>query len=112
MNRFSQVHIDLEEFPAYRNERWWTGDEDLDWIAYDDFNNNGLQDSDEPLKDDVGRDGLGPEHENYTGLMKVKGMGFLLKESQILESSTCWKQKTWDNIIRCKNRPFYESYKI
>ena len=26
-----------------------------------------MQDSDEPLKDDVGRDGLGPEHENYTG---------------------------------------------
>ena len=26
-----------------------------------------MQDSDEPLKDDVGRDGQEPEHENYTG---------------------------------------------
>jgi hypothetical protein len=111
MNRFSQVHIDLEEFPAYRNERWWTGDEDLDWIAYDDFNNNGLQDSDEPLKDDVGRDGLGPEHENYTGPDEGEGDGIPTQgEPNFGELDMLEAENIGMTLLDIKSRPYYESY--
>ena len=75
MQRFSSKHVNLEEFPAYRNERWWTGDEDLDWIAYEDFNKNGIKDANEPIEDDLGRDGLGPNHDNYPGPDEGEGDG-------------------------------------
>tara|TARA_R110000868_G_scaffold235273_8_gene489097 strand:- start:1530 stop:3563 length:2034 start_codon:yes stop_codon:yes gene_type:complete len=75
MELFRQNYIDLENFPAYQNERWWTGDEDLDWIAYDDLNQNGQQDDDEPIIDDLGRDGLGPDHDNYPGPDEGEGDG-------------------------------------
>ena len=110
MNRFNQVHIDLEEFPAYQNERWWTGDEDLDWIAYDDLNNNGLQDSDEPLKDDVGRDGLGPEHENYTGPDEGEGDGIPTQgEPNFGELDMLEAENLGMTLLDINNRPFYES---
>ncbi|MFU8811929.1 MAG: hypothetical protein ACNA78_03120, partial [Balneolaceae bacterium] len=50
----------LEERPAYIDGRWWTGDENLDWVGFEDLNENGVWDEGEPLRDDLGRDGLGP----------------------------------------------------
>lgn len=31
--RFEAVYGPLEDLPAYRAELWWTGDEDMDWVA-------------------------------------------------------------------------------
>ncbi|NOY78926.1 MAG: hypothetical protein GXO76_13770 [Calditrichaeota bacterium] len=48
--------------------RWhWEGDENGNWIPYTDLNHNGKWDSNEPLNDDVGTDGIGPFDEGYTG---------------------------------------------
>ncbi|MCH6575376.1 MAG: hypothetical protein IH795_09255, partial [Bacteroidetes bacterium] len=43
----------------------WSGDEDGDWIGFSDFNGNGILDPDEPLNDDLGRDGIGPDSPFY-----------------------------------------------
>lgn len=75
MELFRQNYIDLENFPAYQNQSWWTGDEDLDWVAYDDLNGNGQRDNDEPIVDDLGKDGLGPDRENYPGPDEGEGDG-------------------------------------
>lgn len=53
--------------PAYERGIWWTGDEDMDWVAYLDGNDNGVRDPGEIILDDTGSDGLGPEAEGYAG---------------------------------------------
>lgn len=77
MEAFEKKFVDLEEFPAYQFGIWWTGDEDLDWVPFDDFNKNGRMDEEEGegLLDDVGRDGLGPYHEHYPGPDEGEGDG-------------------------------------
>jgi hypothetical protein len=52
-------------------------DNDGDWISYSDLNQNGEWDSDEnePLNDDVGRDGVGPFDRQYTGPDEGEGDG-------------------------------------
>ncbi len=57
----------IETLPAYVAGDWWTGDEDLDWVAFNDANGNGTRDGDEELRDDIGSDGIGPLDENYPG---------------------------------------------
>ncbi len=64
---FEAVSGAIETLPAYIAGVWFTGDEDLDWVAFDDMNENGLRDDGEPLLDDVGSDGVGPDAENYLG---------------------------------------------
>ncbi|RMH75368.1 MAG: hypothetical protein D6681_22275 [Calditrichaeota bacterium] len=53
----------------------WSGDEDIDWRSYTDVNGNGQWDEGEPLNDDLGRDGLGPEHFGYSGPDEGEGDG-------------------------------------
>ena len=55
----------LETRRAYRAGRFWTGDENLDWVGYDDANNNDQWDAGELLNDDYGRDGVGPFDPGY-----------------------------------------------
>jgi len=74
MELFEKKYQDLSEFPAYAAEKWWTGDEDLDWVAFEDLNNNGHHDSGEVFLD-VGRDGLGPNDPNYEGPDEGEGDG-------------------------------------
>jgi hypothetical protein len=50
-------------------------DNNHNWIPYTDLNGNGKWDSDEPLNDDVGRDGLGPWDLDYTGPDQGEGDG-------------------------------------
>jgi hypothetical protein len=52
MARFERFYGPLIERPAFKAGEWWTGDENLNWIA-------GF--------DDVGSDGIGPKNEGYTG---------------------------------------------
>ena len=52
----------------YGPSKWhWSGDEDGDWVGFTDINENGLWDSGEPLNDDLGSDGSGPDHFYYPG---------------------------------------------
>jgi hypothetical protein len=46
---------------------WWTGDENLDWLGFQDDNGNGLYDVGELVLSDVGRDGVGPFDLGYPG---------------------------------------------
>jgi hypothetical protein len=57
----------LEERPAYIAGRWWTGDENMNWVGFTDLNENGVWDEGEPLNDDLGMDGLGPFDPGYSG---------------------------------------------
>jgi len=60
--------LELEEFPAVKAGVIWTGDEDLDWVAFSDFNGNGVWDAaDEPLNNDVGADGISNLDPGYPG---------------------------------------------
>lgn len=64
---FERVYGDIEDLPAYRAGRWWTGDENANWTSYSDANENGQWDPGEFLNDDVGIDGLGPNDLGYSG---------------------------------------------
>jgi hypothetical protein len=64
---FEIFYGDLEETIAFRAGRWWTGDENLNWQEFADLDGSGQWEPGEPLFDDLGADGLGPEAENYPG---------------------------------------------
>lgn len=53
-------------------------DNDQDWIGYIDINSNGKWDAEEnePLNDDVGKDGVGPLDRQYLGPDEGEGDGF------------------------------------
>ncbi|MCX7905954.1 MAG: hypothetical protein N2561_00235 [Bacteroidetes bacterium] len=73
--RFERFYGPLEDLPAYRIGRWWTGDENLNWVGFEDLNGNGRWDPDEPLNDDLGADGLGPGMPGYEGPDAGEGDG-------------------------------------
>lgn len=72
---FNTFYLGLEQRPAYLAGRWWTGDEEMDWLGFQDLNGNGAWDLDDPLNDDVGEDGLGPTAPNYPGRDVGEGDG-------------------------------------
>ncbi|MBO6523409.1 MAG: hypothetical protein JJ971_06275 [Balneolaceae bacterium] len=65
----------VEERPAYRAGIWYTTDENLDWVGFDDANNNGIRDEGEVLNNDVGRDGLSNFDFGYPGPDEGEGDG-------------------------------------
>ncbi len=72
---FVAAYGPIEETPAYLAGRWWTGDENMDWVGYEDTNGNGAYDPGEPTNNDVGRDGLGPFDLGYPGPDTGEGDG-------------------------------------
>ncbi len=64
---FETAYGPITDRPAYSAGRWWTGDENLDWVGYDDANGNGRFDVGEAVNDDIGQDGLGPFDLGYPG---------------------------------------------
>jgi len=60
---------------AFQAGRWWTGDENLDWVGFSDDNENGQWDPGEFLNDDLGEDGLGQFSLNYPGPDRGEGNG-------------------------------------
>lgn len=64
---FERAFGPLEERRAYIAGKWWTGDENMNWVAYEDLDGNGRFDEGEPINNDVGRDGLGPNDLGYPG---------------------------------------------
>ncbi len=69
VNRFQESYPDLELRPH------WSGDENINWDSFLDLNDNGVYDTGEPLRDDVGKDGLGPNDLNYPGPDEGEGDG-------------------------------------
>ena len=54
----------------------WSGDEDGDWLGFGDLNGNGeWEPSFEVLNDDLGMDGIGPNHPKYPGWDTGEGDG-------------------------------------
>lgn len=45
----------------------WSSDEDGDWLGFTDANQSGKWEEGEPINDDVGKDGLGPNNFGYPG---------------------------------------------
>ncbi len=70
---------DVDRFQAFFPERplrpHWSGDENINWDAFEDLNENGQWDIGEPLRDDLGNDGLGPNDANYPGPDDGEGDG-------------------------------------
>lgn len=64
---FQTFYGPLENTAAYQAGRWWTGDENLSWRGFSDLDGNGVHSEGEPLNDDVGADGLGPNNTGYPG---------------------------------------------
>ncbi len=62
-------------FYGYEPRPHWSGDEDIDWVSFTDVNENGQWDEGESLNDDVGADGLGPNHFGYPGPDEGEGDG-------------------------------------
>ncbi len=60
---------------GYSPSAHWSNDEDCDWQSYTDVNANGVWDTQEPLNNDVGADGVGPYELHYTGPDDGEGDG-------------------------------------
>ncbi len=75
LQNFNTFYLGLEERPAFIAGRWWTGDEDMDWVGFRDDNENGEWDEEELLNDDVGEDGLAPTDPSYPGRDAGEGDG-------------------------------------
>ena len=73
--RFEAFYGSLDNAAAVRAGRWFTGDENLNWQAFQDLDGDGQYTVGEPLNDDVGEDGLGPQAGNYPGRDLGEGDG-------------------------------------
>lgn len=73
--KFETFYRSLEDQAAFIEGRWWTGDEEMDWLGFQDLNGSGEWDEGESLRDDVGEDGLGPEAPTYPGRDVGEGDG-------------------------------------
>ncbi len=67
VTRFEIFNGPIAERPATQAGRWWTGDENMDWVGFSDDNGNGVWDQGESVNNDVGQDGLGPFDFGYPG---------------------------------------------
>ena len=107
---FVQKHGPIEERPAYRAGRWWTGDENMDWVGYDDGNGNGQWDPGEQVNNDVGRDGLGPFDLGYPGPDDGQADGIpTLGEPNFDELDVDESDQVGLTGFDLNTRPFYES---
>jgi len=110
ISHFETYYGPVEERPAYRKGIWWTGDENLDWIGYDDADNNGQFDAGELVNDDFGRDGLGPYDPNYTGPDLGEGDGIpTIREPNFDELDVDESDQIGLTGFHLSSRPFYES---
>jgi hypothetical protein len=70
---------DVQAFNKFYTDRelkpHWSGDENINWDPYQDLNGNSRWDAGEPIGDDVGSDGVGPNDSNYTGPDDGEGDG-------------------------------------
>ncbi len=107
---FVRANGPLEMRPAYLAGRWWTGDENMDWVGYTDTNENGQWDAGEQLNNDVGRDGLGPFDLGYPGPDTGEADGVpSLGEPNFDELDVDESDQVGLTGFDLQTRPFYES---
>lgn len=95
---------------AYKAGVWYTTDENLDWVGYDDANNNGVYDDGELLNDDVGRDGLGIFDLGYLGPDEGEADGIPTQgEPNYNELDVDESDQIGLRGFDLNTRPFYES---
>ena len=96
--------------PAYVAGRWWTGDDNLDWVGFSDENDNGVLDPGEALNNDVGRDGQGPFDLGYPGPDDGEADGIpTLGEPNFDELDVDESDQVGLTGFDLQTRPFYES---
>ncbi len=107
---FVRANGPIEMRPAYRAGRWWTGDENMDWVGYSDTNENGQWDTGEQINNDVGRDGLGPFDLGYPGPDTGEADGVPnLGEPNFDELDVDESDQVGLTGFDLQTRPFYES---
>lgn len=100
----------ISDRDAFKAERWFTTDENLDWIGFDDANNNGIWDIGETLNNDVGRDGLSPFDLEYPGPDAGEGDGLPTNgEPNYNELDVDESDQIGLRGFDLNTRPFYES---
>ena len=107
---FEAFNGPIEGRPAYIAGRWWTGDENLDWVGFADENGNGSWDQGESLNNDVGRDGQGPFDLGYSGPDDGEADGMpTLGEPNFDELDIDESDQVGLTGFDLQTRPFYES---
>ena len=107
---FVRTNGPIEMRPAYAAGRWWTGDENMDWVGYTDTNENGQWDAGERLNNDIGRDGLGPFDLGYPGPDTGEADGVpTLGEPNFDELDVDESDQVGLTGFDLNTRPFYES---
>lgn len=107
---FEAFNGPLEERSAFVAGRWWTGDENLDWVGFEDANGNGVWEPGELLNDDLGRDGLGPFDLAYPGPDTGQGDGIPTKgEPNFDELDVDESDQIGLTGFDLNTRPFYEN---
>jgi hypothetical protein len=110
MPNFIRFHGPLEDCPAFEAGVWWTGDENLDWLGYEDVNGNGVHDPAEPINSDVGLDGKGPFDLGYPGPDTGEGDGIPQNgEPNFDELDVDESDQIGLTGYDLSDRPFYES---
>jgi hypothetical protein len=95
---------------AYKVGKWFTTDENLDWVGFNDINANGFWDVGETLNNDVGRDGLSPFDLNYPGPDEGEGDGLPTNgEPNYNELDVDESDQIGLTGFDLNTRPFYES---
>ncbi len=107
---FEAYYGPIESRPAYIAGRWWTGDENMDWVGFSDENDNGVLDPGEALNNDVGRDGQGPFDLGYPGPDDGEADGIpTLGEPNFDELDVDESDQVGLTGFDLQTRPFYES---
>ncbi|MEM6782409.1 MAG: hypothetical protein AAF624_01555 [Bacteroidota bacterium] len=107
---FETFYGPVTERPAYQAGRWWTGDENLDWVGFSDDNDNGIRDDGELLNNDVGGDGLGPFDLGYPGPDTGEGDGIPTRgEPNFDELDVDESDQIGLTGFDLNTRPFYEN---
>ena len=110
VTNFVRTNGPIERRPAYLAGRWWTGDENMDWVGYEDTNDNGQWDDGERLNNDIGRDGLGPFDLGYPGPDDGEADGVpTLGEPNFDELDVDESDQVGLTGFDLQTRPFYES---
>ena len=107
---FETAYGAITSRPAYQAARWWTGDENMDWVGYEDSNGNGVFDVGEPVNNDIGADGLGPFDLGYPGPDTGEGDGVpTLGEPNFDELDVDESDQIGLTGFDLGTRPFYEN---
>lgn len=100
----------ITERPAYEAGIWYTTDENMDWVGFEDINQNGQIDDGESLNNDVGRDGLSIFDVDYLGPDEGEGDGIPTQgEPNYNELDVDESDQIGLTGFDLNTRPFYES---